>query len=215
MKTRVSTRSLILLALIALLTSSSSADVLHDQSAIEPEWEQGFLNTIAGGGRTGYIIYGMSDVQVGGGGWIVESVTIYVQSLGSEPTTAFLNIFPKVSSPLPTVDQIPTQDLAVTVTTTLVPGTTQTFAITASGLNIPMYPGDYWIGLTPLESAFFYSTHAPAANQMYDNQASYDAVWGVWDNMYAPKDATILIEGTHQVVATEELSIGSVKALFR
>jgi len=215
MKTQWVKHSMIALTLVALLAGSSVAEVLHDQSAIEADWTQGFLNTIAGGGRTGILIYGVSDVSVGGGGWIIESITIYVQSLGSEPTLGYLNIFPKISSPLPDAGQIPNQDLAVPVTTTLVPGLTETYSITASGLNIPLNEGDYWIGLTPLESPFFYSSHAPAATQMYDNQASYDASWAVWDNLYAPKDATILVEGSTGVVAVEGSTMGSVKALFR
>jgi hypothetical protein len=215
MRTQLTKHSLTALALAIMLAGSSVAEVLHDQSAIEPGWTQGFLNTIAGNTRTGYIVYGVSDVNVGGTGWIIDSITIYVQSLDSQPTTAYLNIFLKTSSPLPAADQVPNQDLAVPVTTTYIPGTDQIYAITASGLDILLYPGDYWIGLTPLESAFFYSTHAPAETQMYDNQASYDASWMVWDNLYAAKDATILIEGSSQVVATEKMSIGSVKALFR
>jgi len=214
MMTRLATRSLIALALVALLASSAVAEVLHDQSAIEPDWQQGFINTVAPG-RTGYVVYGMSDVHVGGGGWTIDTITTYVQNLGSYPTLAYINIFPKISSPLPDAGQVPTQDLAVEVMTTLIPGTSNDFTITASGLDIPLAPGDYWIGLTPLESSFAYSTQAPAAVQMFDYQASFDALWGTWDNLYADKDGAILIEGSGNAVATETMSIGTVKALFR
>ena len=217
MKAQLTRNGLIALTLVAVLASSASAAILHDQSAIETDPQGGFNNSVVPG-FNGFTIYGMSDVVVGGTGWVVESITIYRQLLGVEPTLGYINVLPKTSSPLPMADQIPNQDMAVALTATYVPGSDQYFAITASGLNIELEPGEYWIGLTPVEDSFFYSIHLPAATQIGDFQATYviDPLFGDgWGNYYRDWDATILIEGRDDVVATENMTMGAVKALFR
>jgi len=202
---------LVAIALIALLTSSASAAVLHDQSAIEPDWTQGFLNSIGGGPGPDHFYYGAQDVVVEGGGWVISTITIFTTYGGSEPTNAFLNIFPKTSSPLPTAEQIPNLDTPVAVDKTLV--SDDVFAVTASGLDISLEPGEYWICLTPNETNAFYCTHIPAETVMGDHTATYDG--SSWGYPHREWDATILIEGDETPVAAESSSLSSVKALFR
>ena len=75
MRSSLTKHSLIAVALVAVMASSSFAVVLHDQIEMEDAWQQGFLNTVAGSGFMGVTVYGMSDVTesdsetvIGGGG---------------------------------------------------------------------------------------------------------------------------------------------------
>lgn len=217
MKAQLTKNSLIALALIAMLTSSAGATVLHDQSSYDVgAWGAGFFNVVAGGGPMGMTMYSVNDITVGGTGWIVESISIYVNALGgfeNDVTTAYVNVFPKTGS-LPT--EIPDNSTSVAVTVVNVGG--DDYMVTAAGLAIELEPGEYWIGLTPAASAFNTGIHIPANTLVGDATPTYDANGfpvPMWSNWVADTDATILIEGDDTVVSTENLSLGSVKALFR
>ena len=215
MKTQLTKRSLIALALIAMLASSAGAAVLHDQSSYGA-WGAGFLNAVAGGPPFGGTSYSVNDVTVTGTGWSIESISIIVNALGDYPdntTTAYVNVFPK-TGPLPT--DVPGTGTPVAVSVTSVGG--DDYMVTASGLNIELEPGDYWIGLTPAASDLFAGIHIPSDTLIGDATPSYDPNGfpvPMWLNQVPDTDATILIEGDDQVVATENVSMGSVKALFR
>jgi hypothetical protein len=214
MNTQLTKRSLIALALIAMLTTSAGAAVLHDQSSYG-DWGAGFLNGVAGGPMGG-TSYSVNDITVGGTGWSIESISIIVNALGgyeTNVTTAYVNIFPK-TGPLPT--DIPNNDLAVPVTVTTVAG--NDFMVTASGLAIELEPGEYWVGLTPATADLYDGIHIPSDTYFGDATPSYDPNGfpaPMWANWVPDTDATILLEGDDQVVATESVSMGSVKALFR
>lgn len=91
----------------------------------------------------------MDDVAVGATGWTINSVIYYYYlDTGTPPVsgTALLNIFWETGS-LPTSADNPVSGTTVNITYNAIDS--NLYTLTASGLNIILSPGDYWIGLTP------------------------------------------------------------------
>ncbi len=144
---------------LAGLAGASHADILWDQSALDTSpTGQGLFNTVSPG-FNGVVIFGVSDVVVPAGGWTIQSVTTYYSSFTFPGgTSGVLNVFPK-SGALPVAVNDPRASpigngtlVDVTATDTVVDfqGVRE---YTASGLNIVLAPGEYWIGLTPVQSS--------------------------------------------------------------
>lgn len=143
---------------LAAAAGMSQAAVLWDQSALDTSpTGQGLLNTISPG-FNGAVVFGVSDVTVPAGGWTIQSVSTYFTSFNFPGgTSAVLNVFPK-SGALPGAGNDPRA--MPTGNGTQVPVTATDFVVdfqgvreyTASGLNIVLAPGEYWIGLTPQQS---------------------------------------------------------------
>lgn len=141
----------------AAIAGAANADVLWDQSAIDTSpTSQGLFHTISPG-FNGMVIFGVADVTVPAGGWTINSISTYYSTFNFSPgTSAVLNVFPKTGS-LP----IAANDPRATPlgNGTQVPVTSLDFVFdnqgireyTASGLNIALAAGDYWIGLTPVQ----------------------------------------------------------------
>lgn len=144
---------------LAAAAGTSQAAVLWDQSALDTSpTGQGLFNTVSPG-FNGSVIFGVSDVTVPAGGWTIQSVTTYYSSFNFPGgTSGVLNIFPKSGGvPIAADDPraSPTGDgTQVTVTANdIVVDNQGVREYTASGLNIVLAPGDYWIGLTPIQSS--------------------------------------------------------------
>jgi hypothetical protein len=133
------------LVAVAAFTATATADVLWDQSnynsGINAFVDQEFDDFPS------YSSYMVMDVV--STGWTVQSVSAYF-TLGSGNwagvTQARLNLFAKTGS-LPGAGDDPTAGSTVAVSLT---NLGDTWEITASGLNIDVPAGDYWIGLSPL-----------------------------------------------------------------
>ena len=99
--------------------------------------------------------YLANDVVVGPSGWIVDSVTVQVEA--SMPAaisnihTAKLNVFQNPGGETtPKTTDNPVNGTVVSVIVTPVAGNSSGFFITASGLNLGLGGGEYWIDLTPI-----------------------------------------------------------------
>lgn len=159
---------------LAAAAGASQAAVLWDQSALDTSpTSMGLLNTVSPG-FNGAEIYGLSDVTVPAGGWTIQSVSTYYTNFNFPGgVSAVLNVFPKTGA-LPIATNDPRA--APAGNGTQVPVTATDFVVdnqgvreyTASGLNIVLAPGDYWIGLTPNQAGgafgadFQWSTTAPS-----------------------------------------------------
>ena len=204
---------IIIMALVLMAGAANAQDILWDQTAGYDSFSQGFFNVIGGSGPWGVSAYTCSDVVVPAGGWTIDSIKTYYDTLSDWSgivTHAWLFIEPKTSTP-PTGDPS-TDAVIVPVTVTLLPNFFQ--EIEASTLGIVLTEGEYWIGLTPI---------APNADNIHagvaavgDASPTFDTNgfppgWAFW----APGlDAAMLIEGLGPV-ATENASLGRVKALYR
>jgi uncharacterized protein (TIGR03382 family) len=141
---------------LAVLASAANAAVLWDQSALDTgQTSVGLLNTVSPG-FNGMVIFDVNDVTVPAGGWTIQSISSYFTTFNSAGTSAVLNVFPK-SGNLPLATDNPKASPIGSGTTVAVSSNEFVFnsqgirEYTASGLNIVLAPGEYWIGLTPVQ----------------------------------------------------------------
>ena len=140
--------------------ASAGAAVLWDQSVLTDYWQyppivtsQEFPPPDPFGA---YSAYTVNDVTTDGHNWVIEEITVYY-SRYSTPSPwvglvqqARLNVLPKTGA-LPDNTYDPTTGQLVNVTLTpFTQNNVNYLAITASGLNIPLSAGAYWVGLVPL-----------------------------------------------------------------
>jgi len=205
------------MAALAILVAPVSAEVLWDQSDFDP-FGAGFFNVQAGGPPFGQTVFTVSDVTVNGSGWNVESITTYYSALdpswGGTISMGKVHVFDR-TGPLPVED--PTLSMDVPMSGTLV---TDHFEVTASGLNLNLPPGDYWIGITPVAAAgpFGAEIHLGVATFVGIDVASYDAFAfpgpPAWFNFNPGIDASIKIEGSRPT-PVEDTSWSQIKAIYR
>lgn len=190
---------MVVAALIAAgCASVSNADVLWDQSALD--WNAGgFYNSISGSFPFGATVYTVADVTVPAGGWTVDSVTMYFSQINSDWVTDVsqgrLYIQPKTGA-LPTA--LPGGSLVPMSAVSLFDNTVQQsyYAITASGLNSVLAPGEYWIGITPAAPGGPFGPELGIASAAPTGapSASFDIGFPGWQGVGV--DAAILINGS-------------------
>ena len=214
-------RSLLLGFAMLAVTSVASADTLWDQSAINDQ-VGGYFNSISGSPPFGLTTYTANDVTVGPAGWQVQSITVRFSGIsatwGVGIAQGRITLEPKTGA-LPVGN--PHINAFVPMTATFVStGTANYWDVTASGLNLALIPGDYWIGITPTAPAgrFGPETQRAAAVQVGDATSSYDPFVAVpaWTVVASGRDGNILITGTHGLpTASESSTWGSIKRLYR
>ncbi len=214
MKTQMTKLSLIALAMTLFLATSAGAVVLLDQSDYDAS-VPGFLNAVAGGPPFGGTSYSVNDISVDGTGWIITDISTYYNGTGffESVSEGYLNISPKTGD-LPTED--PNNDVLIPLTLTLV--APDTYEVTATGLNIELSPGEYWIGVTPIAGGLYDGIHMASSTLIGDATPSFDPngmpapMWSVWN---PGVDAAMLIIGLDDVVATEDVTLDGIKSLYR
>ena len=196
-----------LVAVVAFATAAPAA-VLWDQSNYETApnalVDEEFLDYPT------YSSYMMMDV-VASTDWTVDSVSIYLtdgqNGVWQAINQARLNVFSWTPGSLPLASDDPAAGTLVSVTMT---DLGDTFKMTASGLNLDLSAGNYWIGLAPQ------ATHATQGQEFHraapiigDNAAwrnpggafGFGTGWnyayiidtlGQWEDTY---EGAILIEG--------------------
>ena len=223
--------TLVAMAGLAAAASLANAAVLWDQSALDTSpTGQGLFHTISPG-FNGSVVFGVSDVTVPAGGWMIQSFLTYYTSFNfSAGTSAVLNVFPKTGS-VPIAVNDPRA--SPTGNGTSVPVTATDFVVdfqgvreyTASGLNIVLAPGDYWIGLTPVQPSgpfgadFQWSTTAHSGN----NQAAWSLDFGFREGWFdygtlsglAQHDGAIKIQGIPAPGSLAVLGLGGLLAARR
>jgi hypothetical protein len=155
---------------VAAFTATATADVLWDQSnvntGINAFVDQEFDDFAS------FSSYMVMDVV--STGWTVQSVSVYfTNNMGNWAgvTQARLNLFAKTGT-LPVAGDDPTAGATVGVSLT---NLGSSWEITASGLNVNVPIGDYWIGLTPL-------TNFGAQGQEFHQAAPIIGVDTAWRN---------------------------------
>ena len=214
MKTQLTKLTLITLAATLLLATSAGAEVLLDQSDYDAS-VPGFLNAVAGSPPWGGTMYSYNDITVDGTGWVITEISTYYNGTGffESVTDGYLNIAPKTGD-LPTDD--PNNDMPVSLTLTLV--APNTYKVTASGLNIELAAGEYWVGVTPIAGGLYDGIHMASSTLIGAATPSFD-VYGapapMWSNWVPGTDAAMLIMGMDDVVATDDVTLDSIKSLYR
>ncbi len=202
---------------VVILAQVASADTLWDQSDYDV-WGMGFFNSESGSPPFGSTWHTVCDVTIECG-WLVESVTMYYSAIdpawGGAITQGYLHVYSK-TGPLPVED--PTADPLVAMSAVL---DVDHFALTASGLNLDLPPGEYWIGITPIAPGGVMGPEICLSCLSYfgDPSASYDAYgmpMPMWMHFNPGLDAAILIEGVvNGPSATEAKTWGQIKALYQ
>jgi len=202
------------LALTFAMTGAAMAQgVIWDQAEGYESWSMGYFNVIAGGGPMGMTMYTVNDVVVPVEGWTIDSIKIYYDGFNpgwAGALTSGLVYLEAKTGGMPTGD--PSTGTAVSVTCVLLEN--GFLEVSATGLDMALTEGEYWIGLTP---------NTPNADNIHvsvaavgDDSPTYDPFgfpggWSVWNTGL---DGAMLIEGIGPV-STEAASLGSVKALYR
>ena len=219
---------LITLAALTLMAGSASATILWDQSEIGWSNNSYFDSESGCGGFMGQAtVHTASDITIGDEVTVTTITTYYtiyypeIQGV----TEAYLYIGLKTgSTPVNEVDNVNDPSLLVPVTVTATDpgdGGSWYYTVVADGLNIDLTPGDYWVALTPANYSVGPSGpnyHLGAANFWGDATATieYCGMFAPsWYALYPGNDASLLIEGTVNVVATEQQNWCHVKALYR
>lgn len=215
---------LLTLAALAMMANVASADILWDQSNYDPNYS-GFWNSESGCAISwsGATVFAANDIMVGDQ-VTIQKITTYYDRLefGIESATqAYLWIAPKAGAlPVSGTDDPLSQGTLINVTVDAV-SDPNAYMIIADGLNLALSPGDYWIALTPIFPAGFWGANynITSLDPWGDATASWEICAQVndqiWQNVNPGNDASILIEGTIDVVATEGETWGDLKALFR
>lgn len=204
---------------LALAGAAQAQTTLWDQSQLD--WNaSGFWNSISGSPPFGATVYTVADVTVPAGGWTVTSISMYFSQLESDWSQTVsqgrLYVQPKTGS-MPTV--LPGGSLIPMSATVLFdPNVQQAYAeVTASGLNIALAAGDYWIGITPAAPSGFFGPELgiASANPSGNNSSSY-AVGGFpagWQDTTV--DAAIKVRGIPTPGTLGLLAMGSLAAVRR
>ncbi len=164
-----------------------------------------------------YSSYIVSDFECGPPTWFVDTVTTYfvarMPAAGNwrTITAARLNVFPQTSS-LPDPNDNPQLGRIVPVTVSLMPG--GMYKITAEDVDLLLYPGRYWLGLTPIVSSNLHGSqfHARASAILDDSALRNPGGGGGFGTTWRPAgtqcvppahpwDAAFRLEGT--IVAPE------------
>ena len=211
------------LAALAVLTSTGTtrADVLWDQSNYDV-FGAGFFNSVSGSPPFGLTVYTVSDITVDGSGWHVESISTYFTNIdatwGDVVSQGYLNVYPKIGSlPIDGTD-VPAAHPTVAMTATDLGN--GVYQVTASGLNLDIAPGDYWIGITPIAPSGFFGPEIQFSTSTFlgAEAASWDAFADpgppAWFNFQPGVDPALLIEGTRPT-PVDGSSWGQLKALYR
>lgn len=203
-------RSIALAVISVAASTAATADVLWDQSALDTSpTGQGLLNTVSPG-FNGAVIFGVNSVTVPAGGWTIQSVSTYFTTFNSAGTSAVLNVFAKSGS-TPIAGNDPRANptgsgTSVSVTATdFVVDNQGVREYTASGLNIVLAPGEYWVGLTPVQPGgpFGADSQWSTTNPIGDGTAARsfdfgDSGWfnyGTFAGISASHDGAMKIEG--------------------
>jgi len=139
-------------ALAAVAAASHAADLWNQETTFNSAGGNGEADQNFSDFPTYSTFFG-NDVVVGAGGWNVTSIQTEVivtqPTLITGVTTAQLTNYANNGTGLPGAGQNPqTDDSTVNVTVALAAGFSNVFTITASGLNLHLAAGEYWLDLS-------------------------------------------------------------------
>jgi len=208
---------LLVLAAMTLMVSAANASILWDQTTMDAEPDS-YMDSYSIGPWGDVIVYGASDFNIDVEATITSVTTYYTDSGEWTPGdyVALFDIYEK-TGPTPVTPDDDPLTTGVEVPVTLTSMGDGTMALTATGLNVSLAAGQYWIMLSPTvpDGPGFREFHLVTNNPWGDNSAWIE--FGGWlPGSWAPRDndGTLLIEGDF-AVPTEAINFGGVKALYR
>lgn len=213
-------RLLLILVALCVAATGANAAVLWDQSDYDALNQLGMWNAVSGCAPFGGTIHYANDIM------IYDYVTINQIHTWYTPfnfdtlsaTEAWLMIVPK-TGPLPSDATDLPQTVGTLVTISVTTDVNGIYEITADGLTESLVPGEYWVSLTPILPGGMWG---PDYHIRSMTNWGEPAVWYEYCGQFAPAwgtnidnlDGSMLIEGTIDIVPTEDTSWGSLKALY-
>lgn len=210
---------LIALAMFALV-GAAHAEVLWDQSAYDP-FGAGMYNSVSGAPPFGSTVHTVCDVHVDES-WNISGMSTWFSLLdggwGTGITQGYLHLFPKVGSlPIDGTDD-PATSIVVPMTA-VIEGSA--WRVNATGFSIPVPPGDYWMGMTPIAPSGPFGPEINFSTTAHygDDSASFDPFGFIGGpGWFLPGggglDGTLLIEGTRPTPVEAQTWTG-IKTLYR
>ena len=207
---------LITIAALTLLTGVASADdIVWDQSTIDPA--NSFMNSVSPGMWGTVMVYSASDVSIPVDLTITAVTTYYTNNgnwvAGSYP--AVIDFYLKTGATPVTGTDDPLSGTAITAELVDVGG--GVFELQATGLNIDLVAGDYWVLLTPEipDGPSFREFQYAAATPLGDSSCNIElGGWlpPAWASVGMDGAIMLSIDGT---VAIDNASWGELKAMYR
>ena len=218
-------RTLAALLVCVGFVSAASADVLWDQSGVDPA-----VNALVDqefGNYPTYASYMVQDV-VADTDWQIQSVTTYFTMGTGFWSTAInqgrLSVFPKTGS-LPDAGDDPSASSIVDISMNF---GANGWEVVADGLAIDLGAGEYWVGLTPIADFGVYGQEFHQAAPIIGEDTAWrnpgggfgmgtswttasilDATWtGTWD-------AAILVQGIPEPASLALLGLGALALIRR
>jgi hypothetical protein len=209
---------LVALATFAL-AGAVHAEVLWDQSAYDP-FGAGLYNSVSGSPPLGITAYSVCDVHVGET-WNMDGMTTWFTLIdggwGTGITQGHIHVFPKVGSlPINGTDD-PAASVVVPMNAT-VDGSS--WRVHAAGFSIPLAPGDYWIGMTPIAPSGPFGPEINLSTTAHFGDDSptldpFDFIGGPgWFVLTPGVDATLQIEGSRPT-SVDSRTWAGIKAIYR
>lgn len=206
-------RFLFLLAALFLLPAFCHGDILLNQAPDTNEFafaEHDFTNVPI---SSSFIVDDITLNSSSGLGYTIDSVTTYFRVVGGDVsgiTTGVLNVIS--NDGVLDTEALTLQPVTIDVTTIPAAPVGPIVAVTASGLNLSLADGDYWIGLTPT-----FDSSLGQTQRWTTTSGSINGQQAHWINPgegftlgpdWVPSeifgegayDASLLVEGTENVV---------------
>jgi len=194
---------------------AGAQEVLWDQTEGYQDFAMGYFNSVSGAPPMGITMYTVNDVVVPEGGWDIATIKTYDQvtdaAWGPAISEGYFFLEPKTGS-APTME--PGAGETIPMSAVDIGGW---WEVTADLGSFDLEAGEYWIGVTPIAPGGIMGPDIQASVvAVGDDSPSFDpygwpAMWSAWN---PGLDATILIHGVSPV-ATDEVTLESVKALYR
>ena len=212
---------LTLAALTILATGAGAQTVLWDQSDLDLAGQWGIWDAVSGCAPFGGSIHYASDFWTGDEVRVTSITTWYTAfNFETESTAeAYLYIFAKTGDlPVDGVNLPQENGTLVPVTMTL--NSDGVYEMVASGLDIYLTQGEYWVSLTPIMPGGPWGpdfhlralTTWGAPSAYYEYCGQFAPAWGPnIDSL----DGSMRIEGVIEVVPNEDRSWSDMKTMFR
>jgi hypothetical protein len=190
------------LILMVIYLGNADAFVLYESTQLNTNG--GVINATAWPTLNDGLIL-VDDITVPSSGWTIDTISNFFSSMTSTPTvdSAYLIVFLKSLgqiNPLDYATEVPVTVDTESFTDSVTGQSRETYRIEASGLNLTLASGDYWIGLAPISDSYLNSWMAWGSRiQFGERPIYYDELAGAWTTLpvfWSGPDEMIRIKGS-------------------
>lgn len=198
-----------MLILIAFLLTSVNvfSEVLYESTSLNSSG--GVLNTTSWPSLNDGVII-VDDITVPAGSWTINTISNYFSVIGTpEVDSAFFFVYLKSLGNVNPMEYAVSVPVEINTETFIDPNNNEsrlTYRISASGLNINLQPGEYWIGLSPIADSYATNWMAWGSSEAHGELARcYDLLQQAWVGLafWTGPDYMMKIEGNVSSATTD------------